>query len=213
MNIEGREITRVVIVDDDPAARDGYAYPVEDLGLEPVKMPGPIGTTDSFLANLTRSDAVVCDYHLKKREYAPYDGDRLIAACYQAAVPGTLCTTFTDATARRDYLRYIPALLKTSSPEPESFVQAWRQCLTELRGEFDPSRRPWRTLVRVEEIDSGYLYAVVPAWDVRKKIRIDTDGLPDEIRQQARPGTRFHAEVNIGADTHEDLFFVSWEVR
>ena len=45
MNIQGREITRVVIVDDDPDARDGYAYPVEDLALEPLKISGPIGNT------------------------------------------------------------------------------------------------------------------------------------------------------------------------
>ena len=124
-----------------------------------------------------------------------------------------LCTTFTDVTARRDYLRYIPALLKTSSPEPSVFIDAWARCLRELRGDFHPSRRPWRTLVRVEEVDNGYLYAIVPAWDVRKKIRIDSDGIPDELRRQAQPGKRFHAEVNIGAESHEELFFVSWEAE
>ena len=31
------------------------------------------------------------------------------------------------------------------------------------------------------------------------------------IRPLLEPGRRFHAEVNIGADSDDQLFFVSWE--
>ena len=215
MWIHDREVGRVLIVDDEPAARDGYAYPVEELGLEPGKVQGPVGAPESFIARVTPSDVVVCDYRLKKHDYAACNGDVLVAECYKAGIPAVLCTTFTDAgfTIRRYCLRFIPVVLNTNSPEPETLIEAWKKCLTEMRGIFHPARKPWRTLVEVEEVDSdrGFFYVVVPAWDAHKKVRIDNDGMPDEILKRLQPGRRFHAEVNTGAESHEDLFFVSWE--
>ena len=52
---------------------------------------------------------------------------------------------------------------------------------------------------------------VVSSWDAHKKIRIDNDSIPEEILKLLQPNRRFHVRVNIGAESHEDLFFVSWE--
>lgn len=217
MRIYNKEINRVLIVDDDPAARDSFAYPIEELQLESVKVPGPVGTPQAFIEDVKSSDVVLCDYHLKKHSYAVCDGDVLMAECYKARIPGMLCTTFTDVdiTIRRDCLRYIPALLKTSSPEPNALVTAWRKCLSEMNGTFHSTRKPWRTLVRVEEIDDDRrcFYAVLPAWDSRKKVRIDIEIIPEEILKLLKPGKRFHAEVNTGAESHAELFFDSWEPK
>ena len=217
MNIHGKDIRRVLIVDDDPAARDGYGYPVEDLELEPVRVEGPVENVESFLIEAEQSaDAVVCDYHLRKHNYAICDGDTLVAACYKVGIPGILCTTYTDVDVeiRRDYRRYIPALLKTNSPEPKELEEAWEKSLGEIGGTFHPTRRPWRTLVRVDEVtDGGYLYAIVPAWSPQRKIRLYKDSLPEEILDLVEPGKRFHAQVNIGAESHEDLFFDDWESK
>ena len=213
--IGGRQINRVLIVDDDPEARDSYAYPIEELELESVKVPGIQDTPESFVSTVRDSDAVVCDFHLKKRSYARYDGDLLLAACYREGIPGVLCTTFTDVadTIRRDCLRYIPALLKTCSPEPDALVKAWGVCVSEMEDSFLPTRRPWRTLVRVEEVDSdrGFFYAVVSSWDAEKKIKINSECLPEEIRDHLAAGKRLHAQVNTGAHSYEDLFFDEWE--
>lgn len=217
VTIHDREISRVLIVDDDSAARDGYGYPVEDLELEPVKVEGPVETIESFLIKAKQSaDAVVCDYHLRKHNYAICDGDILVAECYKVGIPGILCTTYTDVDVeiRRDYLRYIPALLRTNSPEPETLIEAWRSGLREISGTFHPARRPWRTLVRVDEVtDGGYFYAIVPAWSSQQKIRLSEDSLPEEILDLVEPGKRFHAQVNIGAESYEDLFFDDWESK
>ena len=216
LTIEEKKISRVLIVDDDLAARDGYGYPVEELDLEPIMVPGPINTPESFVAEARQSaHAVVCDYHLRKHNYASFDGDILVAECYKVGIPGILCTTFTDVDVmiRRDCLRFIPALLKTNSPEPGALVDAWRKALREMCDTFHPTRKPWRTLVRVAEVDDdgGYLYAIVPSWSPHHKIRVYMDNLPSEIHHLVKPGKRFHAQVNTGAESHEDLFFVSWE--
>ena len=213
LTIGSRRIDRVLIVDDEPAARDGYAYPIEDMGLEPVKVPGPV-VARTFIDNIRQSDAILCDYHLKKHDYAECDGDVLTAECFKAGVPAILCTTFSDidVTIRRDCLRYIPALRKTISPTPEELQRAWEMCLTEMNGKFHHERRPWRTLIRVIELERDYFYAVVPSWDHRQKIRIYNDNLPERVRQLLAPDRRFHAKVNKGAKGHQDLFFVDWEI-
>ena len=216
MLIHGKEISRVLIVDDDPEARASYAYPVEDLELEAVVLEA-VGTPESFVASVKPSDAVVCDYHLKKHSYSPCNGDVLVAECYKAGVPGMLCTAYTGVTIRRDYRRFIPALLKSDNLHADAFIAAWEQCLAEIDGIFDPTRRPWRTLVQLGEVDDDRecLYAVVSSWDLHRRIRIDKESVPETIRELLQPGKErhFHAEVNIGAGSREDLYFVSWEVE
>ena len=217
VTIHDREITRVLIVDDEPAAQDGYGYAIEELGLDPVMISGPLDSTQSFIERAKPSDAVVSDYRLKMHSYAACDGDVLVADCFKAGIPGMLCTTFTDVdvTIRRDCLRYIPALVKTISPDPDTFVAAWDACVAEMNGEVRSSRRAWRTLVRVADVvaDGKYFHAVVPAWKPRQKIRLYYDSIPDRVRRLLEPDARFHAQVNLGADGAEDLFFDSWETE
>ena len=215
MTIHDREVRRVLIVDDDQAARDGYGYAVEELDLEPVMVEGPLQSTEAFVTGAKNEDAVLCDYHLKQHSYAACDGDELVVACYAAGIPAVLCTTFTDVgiTIRRDRLRYIPALLKTNSPDPGAFVEGLERCVEEMNESFLPVRRPWRSLVRVAEVNAegGYFHVVVPGWSPQKKIRLYNDGVPDEILRRLEPGRRFHAQVNMGAGSAEELYFVSWE--
>ena len=214
LTLEDRRIDRVLIVDDEAHARDGYAYPVEDMGLEPVKVSGPVAAR-TFIQSVGPSDAVICDYHLRKHDYAECDGDILMADCFRAQVPGILCTTFSDVnfTIRRDCLRYIPALRQTISPTPEDLREAWEACVREMRGIYRPERRPLRTLVRVMELEEDYFYAIVPSWDLRQKIRIYNDNVPVDVRKLLAPEKRLHAKVNKGAQSQEDLFFVDWETQ
>ena len=217
VTISDREITRVLIVDDEPAARDGYRYAIEELGLDPLMIPGPLDSTQSFVEHAEPSDAVVSDYRLKMHSYAACDGDVLVAACFRARIPAMLCTTFTDVdvTIRRDCLRYIPALVKTISPDPDTFVDAWAACVGEMNGRIRSSRKAWRTLVRIADVvaDGRYFHAVVSAWRPHQKVRVYYDSVPDRVRMLLRPDARFHALVNLGAEDAEDLFFDAWEAE
>ena len=209
--ILGREIRRAIIVDDDPSARDAYAYPIEELNLQPVKIPR-LHDPKSFIKDLSPSeDVVVCDYHLKMHDYAKCNGDAFMAACYEANIPGVLCSTFTDfdVMIRRDYLRSIPVRLEPSELQPQKLTSAWEKCILELNGTIDPTRKSWRTLVRVEENDheSRVVYVVIPSWDSQKKVRIDHASFPKKMLEEVQPDYRFLAKVNVGAERHQDLFF------
>lgn len=79
------------------------------------------------------------------------------------------------------------------------------------------ARRPWRTLIRVKDIqqangDVGFAFIVVPAWSSRAVVKLPADSIPTNILKRIRNGSRLHAKVNIGAVRSEDLFFEEWEL-
>ena len=216
LTIGSRQIKRVQIVDDEPDAREAFGYLVEDMGLEAIlvaEIPG--NSIQTFLDTIQSTDAILCDFQLRKRNYAPFNGDQVIKQCFHLGIPGVLCTSYPEKQVRRDYLRYIPGFLSREMPEPATLERAWALCLQEMSGNLLPSRRHWRSLVRVDTLDRDRkcLYAVIPAWSVHTKVRIDLDNLPENIARLAKPGRRFHALVNTGASRPNDLYFDEWEDR
>ena len=97
MNGSSAAIERILVVDDDAGAREGFGYPIEDLGITPVSEPGPITDLERFVEEIPdRAQAVVCDYRLKTDgAYSSFNGDEVIAACYRRGIPGLLCTQYT----------------------------------------------------------------------------------------------------------------------
>ena len=217
MNGNSTEIERILVVDDDAGAREGFGYPIEELGITPVSEPGPITDLGRFVEAIPdRAQAVVCDYRLKTDgAYSSFNGDEVIAACYRRGIPGLLCTQYTDVVVEmnRRWLRFIPSLLKTSSPTPQDIRASLHRCQDELAGSIHPARRPWRTLVRVSDVaeEAGQCYVVVPAWDAHQAIRLYFHDIPGEIALRMTAGARLHAKVNTGARSFEEVYFDEWE--
>ncbi len=214
IEIRGRTIERVLIVDDEEA-RDAYEYTIEDMKLSPQKVTGPLAGIEGFVAGIQSNEAVLCDFHLKKRAYAEWNDDQLVAACIKAGIPSILCTAITEPPIRLDLLRHIPGLLRTETLDPSKIRQAWEKCLLEIDGVFEVARKSWRTLVRIVDLDQDHrcIYAVLPAWDVHRRVKIDMDNIPPDILALAKPDRRFHAQVNTGATDHRELFFDEWEAN
>lgn len=210
-------VDRVLVVDDDESARQGYSYSIEDLGLKPILQSQRLQPLSHFVAAVRkRADAVFSDYRLRiGSNYAAYDGDALVAACYKRNIPAVLCTTFTDVDSlvNRRHLRYIPVLLRTNNPEPDAIAEGFRQCISEFAGNFLPTRKPWRTLVRVFDIDTTRkeCHVVIPGWDMDKKILLHLESIPISLRREIQPGKRLHAQVNLGADGYSGIYFDKWE--
>lgn len=216
LQVAGKTIKRITIVDDDPSARQSYEYLLDDLYVQPVQEAGPLKDIGKFLKSMKkRSNALLCDYHLKKKVYAAFDGDELVEHCYKTNFPAILCTSYTDSdiTLMRSRRRFVPILLKPEVLNRDTIINGFARCINEFKGEFLPSRKPWRTLIRVEEVELAekYFYAVVPGWNPRNKIRLYVDDLPREMQSLVTPGKRFHAQVNVGAKGEEELYFDAWE--
>jgi CheY-like chemotaxis protein len=216
LTIANRSIRRVVVVDDSKEARENYEYPLEELGLEVVYEEGPLDTVERSVERLrAKADAIVCDYHLRKRNFSPANGDQLVALFNLHKVPALLCTTYADSdiTVMRSKRRFIPSLLKPAAFVPDLIVKGLERCVLESENKFEASRKPWRTLVRVADVDEGgkYFYVVVPGWDAAQKIRIYLDDTPQELQPLVKINQRFHAIVNVGANSPDELYFTNWE--
>ncbi len=217
LQMENRTFSRVSIVDDDNEARDSYEYPIEELGLTVVPEAGPLRNLQRYVEALpAQADAVLCDFHLRKKgNYANFNGDELVAACYQDSFPAVLCTSYTDVDiiSLRNRRRFIPVLLKPRDLNPDNIARGFQQCVQEFNGDFQPIRRPWRTQVRVEEVEAerGFFYVVISGWSSREKISISFDNLPRDFQSLVAPQKRLHAQVNVGAENPDDLYFDSWE--
>ena len=212
--LENRQISTIWVIDDDPNARDSYGFTLEDMGLEARPVTDlQDGTLAALRQSVGSTGAVLCDYHLKKRDYSRHNGDYVVARCFQKGIPGVLCTSIHGAPINRQDLRYIPGWLKTSPMNETNLRGALEHCIEELTIGYRPSRRPWRTLVRVDNMDEERrgLTVVVPAWSTRTKIQLHFDDIPENIHELAEPDRRFHAHVNIGAEDSRDLYFCKWE--
>lgn len=210
-------IKRILVVDDDAAAREGFGYPIEELNITPVTETGPITDLKRFVESVSdRAEAVLCDYQLKTSgNYSMFNGDELLAACYQQRIPGLLCTQYTDVVTEinRQLRRFIPSLLKTSSPGPKEIHASLFHCQNELNGVIHPARRPWRTLIRVKDVsdDGNYCHVEVPAWSSDQAIRLYFQDIPGVIRPCMTTGAFLYAKVNIGARSFDEVYFYDWE--
>jgi hypothetical protein len=221
ITIAKRSIQKISIIDDQAPVRESYELSVEDLGLESVSESGPL---DEELPNCVktvsqRADAAICDYNLKVKAYSSFNGAELAAEFYKMQFPAVLCTKWHTAVIdeMRQYLRFIPSLIDPSKLDPATIKTGIESCIREFDGDYRPVRRPWRALVRVEDIrktDQGseFAYVVVPAWNSNEVVKLPANVIPPEILKNLSAGSRLHAKVNLGATGNEELFFEAWEL-
>lgn len=219
--IRNRLIERVLIVDDDKSGREAYELPIEDLDLEPVMEEGPLPDFQSYVQGIypDRANAAICDYKLKVRNYATFNGAELVAGWYQVKFPAILCTKWDSAVVAelRRFRRWIPVMLNPSGLNPESIQRGLETCIDEFNGRVKGSRREWRTLVRFIETEEGTgnrsFFVVVPDWDQNKVIQILASDIPEADRSRVKADTRHYARVNTGAENQEEIFFTDWEIQ
>lgn len=218
LNFAGSTITRVNIVDDKSDARKAVAMCVDEAELEAVPEDGPLPPLHEFIKSaMDKADAGICDHRLNLANYAEFDGAEAVAQFYDRKWPALLCTTWGKAVidAMRAYRRRIPVLIKPDDLNPDSIAAGFEYCIREFNNDFSPYRKPWRTLVRVEEVEKQMfpplLFVVLPGWHTSDKIRLPLDLIPSELHDKIKPGIRFHAQVNKGTENQDDLYFDNFE--
>jgi hypothetical protein len=204
----------VKIVDDNALARRSLALTLADVNWEPIDEPGPLLSLDDFVSSSIASvDAVICDHRLTT--YARFSGAEAVAKFYIEKFPAILCTAWSraDIDAMRPYRRFIPVVLGTNNANPETIIESFRICKRELTGEFSTIRKPWRTLIRVAEVDeeTNIVFVVIPAWNSAEIIRLTKELFPNQIQSKLRPDFRFHSQVNLGSEDQNDLYFDLFE--
>jgi CheY-like chemotaxis protein len=208
------KIKRVGVVDDNADIRETLSEELVDADFEPHIFPGPYDDVQQLCQALVQNtDATVCDHHLSPHRLASFTGAELVSCCNVKKRPSVLTTTYSkaDADQIRLYLRHIPVRLTQDQTNPDTIRRGWEWCLNEFNGKYRQERKPWRTLVRIADIDDGtsntVLYVIVPAWSSVEVIRILKRHLPVLLQEKAQVGFRFHANVNLGTENQEDMYF------
>jgi hypothetical protein len=227
LQLSDRVIERVHLIDDDPHVRHGYRYSVEDLELNADEVTGPIGSFDELLRSFdTTRDAAICDFQLTTKNYSNHNGDELVSRLYSRNIPAVLCTRW--AGHLPDQVRYrrrsIPVVLNPSELSSDSIAEAFNTCTKEFAGNFADSRRPWRTLIRVESCERAgttqlRLNVIIPAWDPQVGLTFvvpatDSDAIR-HISERIGDGDviRAFGQVNLGAETPDDLYIDQWTLQ
>jgi hypothetical protein len=218
MNILGQNISRVQVIDDDPTARQAMAFTIRDADLEALPAEGPLPKLNRFVTDTKkRVDAVVSDHRLKKGHYATFNGAEAVAELYNAQCPAVLCTRWStaDIDAIRQYIPFIPSLISIDEVNPDTIATGFARCISEFKSAPVPSRKAWRTLLRVESVETSskpaLFYVAISGWDSKEIVRLPLDLIDYRRRRLIKPGFRFFASVNKGAEQPEALFFTNFE--
>jgi hypothetical protein len=210
----------VAVIDDDRGAAEAMSEIVRDAGFDPFVVTGRRFEMVSDLVSHVQLNAraAVCDHRLRPRQLAAFDGAEAAVELMNVRIPSVLVTQYVDTDSHvsiRRWRRDIPVLLSRDDADSDRIKQGLDDCAREMMGEYLPGRRPWRTLIQVDGIDqeSGeqVVEARVPAWNPLKVVRFPSSLLPHGLRAAIAPGTYLFAEVNIGAETEEELYFSEFE--
>jgi hypothetical protein len=215
VKIVGKDIDRFLVIDDDEAMRETEVDLISDMGVDAVSVTGPLGPISYFIDyKCGGADAAIADFHLRPFDYASFDGAELVAAWYDRRFPALLCTRFeqSDIDEIRVFRKRIPVLLTPDNLNIDNIMKGVETTLNEFEGEYLASRRGWRTLVRIEEIDikAGFIYLIIPAWNPNDGIKLRTISWPKHIADLSRLPISLYAEVNLNAEKQEELYLDNW---
>lgn len=211
------DIKSVMLIDDEPGARESLSYLVEDVALTAVEPDGRLGELDEFLQLPNTADAAISDYMLTPHGYAAFNGAALVSAWYQRNFPAVLSTRYDNAELLRirPYRRWIPVLMAPNELNEDTLMRGFETSLLEIGGEFKPVRRPWRAQVHFAQNDeeyAGQFFVELPGWQRDEFIQIRLVDLPETLRGSVAEGFRCFAQANLGSEDANDLYLCDWEV-
>lgn len=227
ITVGNRSISSIGLIDDDDDVRRGYRYSTDDLDLAARDVEGPIRDLEASVRTFRDSfDAVICDYNLKTKNYSSVNGDEVCVGLYKSNIPAVLCTRFDGSLPSpiRKNRRYIPTVVAPSELDAEILRAALSVCAEELVGKFTKERKPYRAVLRIEggECYEGagilVLNLVVPSWNPSHLFTMEIDASAgaayDLALESVASGevARMFADVNLDAETVDDLFVSEWRL-
>lgn len=221
LNVAGRDIDNVFLVDDDPDIRCGYELAISDLYISTSEIPAVI-SVDQLVERAKESDGFICDLLLSKARYSPVNGDVIVSELYKRNVPAVLCSRNADTTnSVRRYRHLIPCVLTDTELNGDTLIKSFAICIDEFKGVFLDKRKPWHALVRVESIvakhqDCARVALVIPSFDSSHPFEIDVS--PSDMpfynamihSLENGDAYRCKAQVNLEAEGWSDLYIKEW---
>lgn len=210
-------IERVAIVDDDREGAQTVALSLEAAGYEPFIIEKSPGSAEALAKQIAaEADAAYCDHRLSRYAFATnFSGADVVAKLYDLKIPGVLFSEYygidADVSIRKQRRR-IPVVLRRSEVGVgiQSITDSFNRCKEELEGMYPDWRRPHRSMLIVEYFGNQDDVDVVDVNIVNRDggiVRFPLELIPEDLRDDLREGDLLIADVNIGAERSEDLYF------
>jgi hypothetical protein len=217
----------VAIIDDSPSDAKVTQMTVEDAELTPWLVEH-----DPMIQHLSKetaikriakrilagAEAAVCDHRLRHGGFAPFDGAELAAFLIRKSLPAILISQFVDQdydVSIRRWRAMLPSVLSRDEFQVDTFKAALDVCRKEIQGIFTPQRRRHRVLIRVVDIQNEanqrVVDAIIPSWSRQTAVRFPFVIVPARLHERLVIGGYLIAQVNLGANRSEDLFFDKFE--
>lgn len=207
----------LAVLDDDDDKREALVERVIDAGVgwRAVPVNGALQALEELGPRIEElgASAVLCDFHLLKG-YAPFDGAMAASELYRRQVPAVLVTRMADAHRKiLPHRRHLPTVCDWNPFSVEEVLAGVRACEIEFDGEWTPRRRPWRTLLHVEDTvpddPESQIIVRMPSWEEETLFELPAAIFKHNPRllETLQRGDVFWAQVNQGAKAKEDLYF------
>ena len=213
---------KIIIIDDEKDSAETAAWDLEEAGYSPILIvDGSFENVDELVSKIPQdASAVVCDQRLRKSGFATFEGSDLIAALYDLKIPAILNTQYFDIddVPIRKRRHKIPVLLSKQYDvlNEETLGAGIQKCIAEFKGNFSRDRKPYRTMVRVLDIDTNYrdyvVDVVISGWRPDIPVPLPLALIREWIDFDPHIGDLLIAKVNVGAEKAEDLYFTDFEI-
>lgn len=220
--------TRIAVIDDERRKAETAAGIADEAGLEPIVISegdGVFFVPDQLLDFLRSANctAAICDHRLSQTQFAQFDGAEFMSTLFREQIPGVLLSTFAAIdgdTSIRLHRAQIPYIISRKDLVPNEIVRGLERCFAEFTGDIPPERVARRTLVRVVDVaiddSAAVVDAIIHTWNPDTVVRFPLAVVEDPdiqriLHQWEGPELRLFAEVNVGCENPNELFFKSFE--
>jgi hypothetical protein len=212
----------IAIIDDDKTEAELAELEAEDAGFKPfIVGGGPYRKVEDLITLISsKAEAALCDHRLGHSGFANFSGANLVARLYDLRIPAILISQYADmdnGISIRACRDKIPVVLNRDETDASSIARGIECCVNELRGQTASTRKPHRTLLRIEDIgqESGkkVIDVIIPSWNPHRAVRLPVSLLPKSFgRSHLKRGSRLFAQINIGAEKASELYFKDFEI-
>ncbi len=213
-------IQKIAIIDDDKSEAEMAGWEVKEAGFEPLIINGQFLQLEDLSQVIhAEAQAALCDHRLGYFGFANFPGAKLVAHLYDLNIPAILITQYADidkGVSIRNWRDKIPVLLSRDEADASTIMRGLEDCLNELHGQIPNTRKPYRVLLSVKEVGTesnlSVIDVIIPSWNPLRAVRFPASLIPPNLQKCIKPGARFIAQVNIGAEKSDDLYFKGFEL-
>ena len=211
-----QQVESIAIIDDQANARQSMSEIVKDAELNPYLVENRLDSITELVGLFPQKvQALILDYNLGVSNYAPFNGAEAIAELYKNRIPALLVTNYSEAEVDhfRIYRNHIPVIYNSGDFNPENIEEGIRIFLDEVNEQYSQSRKPFRTFFRIVELDRSrqFVFVIIPSWDPFRTVRVPYEVF-GKLQSKIEKNSRFFAQINIGAENHDELYFTQIEI-